>query len=115
MRLSSSQAAGAEALDHLLSEEHELGGSLDTLAAIARAKIAGDTVVDCGITREGRRRTAVVGSSSPRARLMGEVRAGYGCGPCLHAQETAPTVLLDDVGTESRWSEYIADPSAGIR
>lgn len=109
MKLSSSQAAGAEALYHLLSEEHELGEFLDSLAAIASAELAGGIAVECGITLERRKRTAVVGSSSPRARLMDEVQAGYGCGPCLHAQETGSTVLVDDVGTESRWSEYIAD------
>lgn len=109
MKLSSSQAAGAEALYHLLSEEHELGEFLDSLAAIASAELAGDIAMECGITLERRKRTAVVGSSSPRARLMDEVQAGYGDGPCLHAQETRSTVLVDDVGTESRWTEYIAD------
>lgn len=109
MKLSSSQAAAAEALYLLLSEEHELGEFLDSVAAMASEELAGDMPVECGITLERRKRTAVVGSSSPRARLMDEVQAGYGEGPCLHAQETGSTVLVDDVSTESRWTDYIAD------
>lgn len=107
MRLSSSQAAAAEALYLLLAEEHELVEFVDSLAAMASEELAGDIPVECGITLERRKRTAIVGSSSPHARLMDEVQAGYGDGPCLQAQKTDSTVLVDDVRTETRWAGYI--------
>lgn len=107
MKLSLAQETASEQLLTLLTEEYELVEFLDRFAALSAAGLAGGGGVDCGVTVKRSKRSAVVGSGSEQARLMDEVQVGLEEGPCLEAQRTRSTIVVDDVRTEQRWPSYM--------
>lgn len=107
MTLSLSQEAASEHLFALLSEEYDLVELLDRFARLSAAGLGSEVQVDCGITLKRARRSAVVGSGSERARRMDEVQVGFEEGPCLEAQKTSSTIVVDDVRGERRWTPYM--------
>ncbi|MHA7276745.1 GAF and ANTAR domain-containing protein [Arthrobacter sp. Hz1] len=75
--------------------------------ALHASKILGPEVeVLCGITLK-RRDLVVTAGSSGEATELNKVQSDYGDGPCLNAAGTGQTVLVEDVRTDTRWSECL--------
>ncbi|GAA2089934.1 GAF and ANTAR domain-containing protein [Brevibacterium salitolerans] len=108
MTVDAAQTAG-ERLHDLLLSDRELTGFLDDLAALSAAELAVDAPVLCGFTLRRAKRNSAVGSSSAEARAMDETQAGFDDGPCMEAQRSGRLISVEDVLTEERWPEYMAE------
>ncbi|HXD27570.1 MAG TPA: GAF and ANTAR domain-containing protein [Arthrobacter sp.] len=72
--------------------------------------------IHCGVTLLRERRAATAASSSPEARLMGEVQYKYDEGPCLSTSRTGEVFHAPELAAETRWPEYLQESQgAGVR
>ncbi|GAA4506107.1 GAF and ANTAR domain-containing protein [Brevibacterium yomogidense] len=108
MDLTLTQETASEQLLALLSEEYDLVEFLDRFARLSAHGLGGGVEVDCGITLKLAKRSTVVGSGSEQARLMDEVQVGFEEGPCLEAQKTDSSIIIDDVRSDERWPAYMS-------
>lgn len=88
---------GAESVMEFLS-------GLSKLAATVVSEAAGDAI-ECAITVKARRKPSTAAGSSERAVELDQLEQAIGDGPCIRALREMSPVIIDDVTTDSRWSE----------
>jgi GAF domain-containing protein len=82
----------------------ELPEALDALVDTTTGALRGPAW--CGVTllRSGGARTLAV--SDPRVTALDDVQYAAGDGPCLHALRTRETVVVQNLGAETRWQTW---------
>ena len=96
-------SAAAELQELLLATE-DITGFLDELAALTVRVLSGD--LSCGITLRRDGSATTVASSDTRASQVDEIQYGHHEGPCLRSMGTGQVVVVEDLATDDRWSDY---------
>jgi hypothetical protein len=105
-----------EHLQDLLLESPGFTEFLLGLTTISASRLGGANPMLCAITVERNGSPATVASSDEDALPMDEKQYVYDDGPCLTALRQQHTVLVPDLGNDSRWKRYAeAVPGEGIR
>lgn len=106
----------SEQLQDLLLESPGFTEFLLGLTTISATRLGGAESMLCAITVERNGSPATVASSSEEAQRLDEKQYAYNDGPCLTALREGHTVLVADVGNDSRWEHYASAVSGeGIR
>ncbi|GAA1143877.1 GAF and ANTAR domain-containing protein [Nesterenkonia lutea] len=95
-------------LQLLIQQDGDIASFLEGLAEAAAERFSGTQPVLCGIILDRAKRNVVAAASSPEAKQLDEVQAGFDEGPCLEAQRTNTVISVADVRTERRWPGYMA-------
>lgn len=110
------QAPNSEQLQDLLLESPDFTEFLLGLTTISASRLGGQEPMLCAITVERNGSPATVASSEPEALRMDEKQYDVDDGPCLTALRRQHTVVVPDLGGDSRWQRYAAAVSGeGIR
>lgn len=97
-----------EQLQDLLLESPGFTEFLLGLTTITASRLGGRDPMLCAITVERNGTPATVASSGEDARRMDEKQYDFDDGPCLTALRQQHTVLVQDLGRDSRWYRYAA-------
>jgi hypothetical protein len=109
-------APSPEQLQDLLLESPGFAEFLLGLTTISASRLGGLNPMLCAITVERDGSPAAVASSDNEALRMDEKQYAYDDGPCLTALRQQHTVLVPDLGNDSRWENYARAVSGeGIR
>jgi GAF domain-containing protein len=95
-----------EQLQDLLLESPGFTEFLLGLTTITASRLGGRDPMLCAITVERNGTPATVASSGEDARRMDEKQYDFDDGPCLTALRQQHTVLVQDLGRDSRWYRY---------
>ncbi|MCQ9163979.1 GAF and ANTAR domain-containing protein [Arthrobacter sp. STN4] len=100
----------SEQLQDLVLDSGDVGEFLRELCvySAALASVDGDEPMDCAVTLYRRRRALTGGGNTDKARMLNEIQARMGEGPCLTALVEQHTVVVDETRTDLRWPEYAA-------
>ena len=90
-------------LQNLLLGGPDVAAFLQQLAALSPSLVPGTS---CGVTLRRDHEIATVVSSDAFAMQLDEIQYGHGQGPCLQALQTGERVVVTDLTTEQRWSDY---------
>lgn len=64
--------------------------------------------IQCAVTlKRDKRPTLTLAGNTPEAKLLDEIQAAYGEGPCIEAMKTGEAQLVRNVATDSRWRDYL--------
>ena len=100
------QAPNSEQLQDLLLESPDFTEFLLGLTTISASRLGGQEPMLCAITVERNGSPATVASSEPEALRMDEKQYDVDDGPCLTALRRQHTVVVPDLGRDSRWQRY---------
>jgi hypothetical protein len=106
-------APTTEQLQDLLLESPGFTEFLLGLTTITASRLGRHDPMLCAITVERNGTPATVASSDEDARRMDEKQYVFDDGPCLTALRQQHTVLVPDLGRDSRWHHYAAAVSGG--
>lgn len=110
------QAPNPEQLQDLLLESPGFTEFLLGLTTISASRLGGQDPMLCAITVERNGSPATVASSDAEALRMDEKQYAFDDGPCLTALRQQHTVVVPDLGNDSRWHRYATAVSGeGIR
>lgn len=86
------------------------------LATLSASLLGPDGRITCTITMERDGGAATVASSSEEGRRLDETQYAFGDGPCLTAARQQRLVLIADLTSDQRWSDYLeAALQEGVR
>ena len=104
MPFQATTTSAAAELQQLLLATEDITGFLDELAALTVRVLSGD--LSCGITLRRNGSATTVASSDTRASQVDEIQYGHHEGPCLRSMGTGQVVVVEDLATDDRWSDY---------
>ena len=96
----------AAQLQRLITTTETLEIFLEEVVSHAAATFSGSTEVLAGVVLIRDKEADTVASSSSAAKQLDELQYGVGEGPSLYAVRTGETIVVDDVGTDTRWPAY---------
>lgn len=111
-----SRLTTSDRMQDLLLESPGFPEFLLGLATISASLLGSDGPVTCTITVERDGAAATVASSSEEGRRLDETQYAFGDGPCLTAAREQRLVLITDLESDDRWSDYLkAALDEGVR
>lgn len=102
-----SRLTTSDRMQDLLIESPGFPEFLLGLATISASLLGSDGPVTCTITVERDGGLATVASSSEEGRRLDETQYAFGDGPCLTAARQQRLVLISDLKSDERWSDYL--------
>jgi GAF domain-containing protein len=106
----------SDQMQDLLLESPGFPEFLLGLATISASLLGSDDTVTCTITVEREGGAATVASSSEEGRRLDETQYAFHDGPCLTAARQQRLVLIPDLKSDHRWSDYLeAALKEGVR
>jgi GAF domain-containing protein len=90
-------------LQNLLLDGPDVAAFLQQLAALTSSLVPHTS---CGVTLQRDSEIATVVSSDAFAMRLDEIQYARGQGPCLQALQTGERVVVTDLTSEQRWSDY---------
>jgi GAF domain-containing protein len=106
----------SDRMQDLLLESPGFPEFLLGLATISASLLGSDGSVTCTITVERDGGAATVASSSEEGRRLDETQYAFDDGPCLTAARQQRLVLIPDLKSDQRWSDYLeAALQEGVR
>lgn len=87
-------------------DEHDLTGVLSKVAHLAQEALPGASEVSVTLVRNQKPFTAV--HTGERCLALDEVQYTEGHGPCVDVAQASGTVLVSDMGSETRWPRFSA-------
>jgi GAF domain-containing protein len=102
-----SRLTTSDRMQDLLLESPGFPEFLLGLATISASLLGSDGQVTCTITVERDGGAATVASSSEEGRRLDETQYAFGDGPCLTAARQQRLVLIADLKSDERWSDYL--------
>jgi GAF domain-containing protein len=106
----------SDQMQDLLLESPGFPEFLLGLATISASLLGSDGSVTCTITVERDGGPATVASSSEQGRRLDETQYAFDDGPCLTAARQQRLVLIPDLKSDHRWSDYLeAALKEGVR
>jgi GAF domain-containing protein len=97
----------SDQMQDLLLESPGFPEFLLGLATISASLLGSDGTVTCTITVEREGGAATVASSSEEGRRLDETQYAFDDGPCLTAARQQRLVLIADLKSDERWSDYL--------
>jgi GAF domain-containing protein len=95
-------------LQELVLNSVDVSSFLEELAALTASTLSTEAnPIHCGVTVVRERRPTVAASSDNLARSLDELQNGFEDGPCLSALRRQEITLVQDVGSDQRWPEYL--------
>jgi GAF domain-containing protein len=111
-----SRLTTSDRMQELLLESPGFPEFLLGLATISASLLGSDGPVICTITVERDGGPATVASSSEEGRRLDETQYAFDDGPCLTAARQQRLVLIADLKSDERWSDYLeAALQEGVR
>ena len=98
-------------LARTLEHEHSVEGTLQAIVDTAVATVPGAGHASISAVR-GKRQVITLASTSELPRQTDQAQYDTGSGPCLDSLYDRRTVRLDDVATETRWPDFVAQAGA---
>ncbi|WP_461163199.1 GAF and ANTAR domain-containing protein [Arthrobacter sp. R4-81] len=97
-----------ERLQDLVAEMGDIKGFLDGMTGLAADALTrgSGTRIECAVTLKRRKRSNTIAGSSDDAIILDGIEQRLGDGPCLQALRTGTPVLLGDVSSDPRWSQF---------
>ncbi|WP_461172355.1 GAF and ANTAR domain-containing protein [Arthrobacter sp. Z1-9] len=101
-------SAEERGLQELVLNSVDVSSFLKELAVLTASTLSTEwNQIHCGVTVERHRKPTVAASSDHLARSLDELQNGFEDGPCLTALRRQETILVQDVGSDQRWPEYL--------
>ena len=102
-----SRLTTSDRMQDLLLESPGFPEFLLGLATISASLLSSDGAITCTITVEREGGPATVASSSEEGRRLDETQYAFDDGPCLTAARQQRLVLIADLRSDERWSDYL--------
>ncbi|MGX1159493.1 GAF domain-containing protein [Arthrobacter sp. SLBN-100] len=102
-----SRLTTSDRMQDLLLESPGFPEFLLGLATISASLLGSDGPITCTITVEREGGLATVASSSEAGRRLDETQYAFDDGPCLTAARQQRLVLIADLKSDERWSDYL--------